>query len=60
MLPSMWTHASIRSALHERGVLIREVERTGMRRLMFACGTFLGEKRKKDVRCDGMVICVEL
>ena len=39
----MWTHASIRSALHERGVLIREVERTGLRRLMFACGAFLGK-----------------
>jgi hypothetical protein len=43
----MWTHASIRSALHERGVLIREVERTGMRRMMFACGAFLGEERRK-------------
>jgi len=36
------TPASVRAALHERGVLIREVERTGLRRLVFACGAFLG------------------
>jgi hypothetical protein len=39
----MWTHAGIRTALHERGMMIREVERTGLRRLVFACGAFLGE-----------------
>ena len=47
MLPM--TPASVRAALHERGVLIREVERTGLRRLVFACGAFLGAARLRRV-----------
>lgn len=38
------TRAALRLALNERGALIRDVERTGLRRLVLACGGFLAVK----------------
>ena len=37
-----WTHQAVRRALNERSLLIREVERTGLKRLVFACAVYLG------------------
>ena len=47
MTAPMLTRAALRAALNERGALIRDVERTGLRRLVFACGGFLAVKYVK-------------
>jgi hypothetical protein len=39
-----FSRAALRLALNERGALIRDVERTGLRRVMLACGGFLAVK----------------
>lgn len=47
MTPPVFTRAMLRAALVERGALIRDVERTGLRRLVLACGGFLAVKYVK-------------
>ena len=42
--PVVLTRAALKAALNERGALIRDVERTGLRRLVFASGGFLAVK----------------
>ncbi len=41
-----WTRADVRRALNERYLLMRHVQKTGTRRLVVACGCFLGAWRR--------------
>jgi hypothetical protein len=39
-----WTTEAVRRALNERALMVREVERKGLRRLVVACAAFLALK----------------
>ena len=38
---------ALRAALNERALLVRELEKTGLRRLVLCCGVFLAYKLAK-------------
>ena len=41
MESSKWTREMLKAALNERSLMMREIEKKGFRRLVFACGAFL-------------------
>ncbi len=38
-----WTQAQVRAALNNRYILVRQMEQSGFRRIVLACGLLVGE-----------------
>ncbi len=49
----VWSQREVHAALNDRYLLVRHMERTGFRRILLACGGFLGECGGGGLRGDG-------
>ncbi len=50
----LWTQQEVRQALSNRYMLVRRMEKSNFRKILFVCGGYLGESKEW-----GPVCCVE-